>query len=89
MICANAIRLEAIENEGMIANAKQIENHLRERLQEIEEVAAVHGKGCLIGIEFGDNAKAVHSKLLENMIITGTSSVPNILRLLPPLCVKT
>jgi acetylornithine/N-succinyldiaminopimelate aminotransferase len=81
--------LEAIETDEMIANAKRIENHLRERLGEIEEVVAVHGKGCLIGIEFASDAKMYHAKLLENNIITGTSSVPNILRLLPPLCVKT
>jgi acetylornithine/N-succinyldiaminopimelate aminotransferase len=80
--------LEAIENEEMMTNARRVENHLRERLKEIEEVVAVHGKGCLIGIEFATGAKAYHAKLLENKIITGTSSVPNILRLLPPLCVK-
>jgi acetylornithine/succinyldiaminopimelate/putrescine aminotransferase len=80
--------LEAIENDDMIANAKRVENHLRERLNEVEEVVAVHGKGCLIGIEFATEAKAYHAKLLENKIITGTSSVPNVLRLLPPLCVK-
>jgi acetylornithine/N-succinyldiaminopimelate aminotransferase len=80
--------LEAIENEKMIANAKRIENYLREHLKEVEEVVAIHGKGCLIGIEFATEAKAFHAKLLEKKIITGTSSVPNILRLLPPLCVK-
>ncbi len=80
--------LKPIENEDMIANAKRVENHLRERLQEIKEVVAVHGKGCLIGIEFASEAKAYHAKLLENKIITGTSSVPNVLRLLPPLCVQ-
>jgi acetylornithine/N-succinyldiaminopimelate aminotransferase len=81
--------LEAIENEEMIANAKRVENHLRIELKNVEEVVAIHGKGCLIGIEFANEAKAYHAKLLENNIITGTSSVPNILRLLPPLCVKT
>ena len=81
--------LEAIENDKMIANAKLIENHLRQRLHNVEEVVSVHGKGCLIGIEFVTEAKEYHSKLLKNRIITGTSSVPNILRLLPPLCVKT
>jgi acetylornithine/N-succinyldiaminopimelate aminotransferase len=80
--------LEAIENDDMIANAKRVENHLRKRLNEVEEVVAVHGKGCMIGIEFATEAKAYHAKLLDNKIITGTSSVPNILRLLPPLCVK-
>ncbi len=80
--------LEAIETDEMIANAKRIEIYLRERLEEVEEVVAVHGKGCLIGIEFASEAKVFHAKLLENKIITGTSSVPNVLRLLPPLCVK-
>jgi acetylornithine/N-succinyldiaminopimelate aminotransferase len=81
--------LEAIENDEMIANAKRIENHLRSQLKNVEEVVAIHGKGCLIGIEFATEAKMYHAKLLENNIITGTSSVPNILRLLPPLCVKS
>ncbi len=80
--------LEAIETDEMIANAKRIEIYLRERLEEVEEVVAVHGKGCLIGIEFASEAKVFHAKLLEHKIITGTSSVPNVLRLLPPLCVK-
>ncbi|MCU0238864.1 MAG: aminotransferase class III-fold pyridoxal phosphate-dependent enzyme [Pyrinomonadaceae bacterium] len=80
--------LEAIEKEKMVANAKRIENYLRERLKEVKEVVAIHGKGCLIGIEFATEAKAFHAKLLEKKIITGTSSVPTILRLLPPLCVK-
>lgn len=79
--------LEAIENDSMIANAKEIENCLRERLTEIENVVRLRGKGCLLGIEFAENAKEIHAKLLENRIVTGTSSNPNVLRLLPPLCV--
>lgn len=79
--------LEAIENDKMRENIVEIESYLRESLMEIEEVVAVHGKGGLIGIEFAENCKAIHAKLLENNIITGTSSNPNILRLLPPLCV--
>ena len=80
--------LEAIEADGMIENAKSIENYLRERLQEIPNVVGLRGKGCLLGIEFDGNAKEIHQKLLENKIITGTSSELNVLRLLPPLCVK-
>ena len=80
--------LEAIERDGMRENISEIENYLRDRLKEVEEVVAVHGKGGLIGIEFSDNCKPFHAKLLENNIITGTSSHPKVLRLLPPLCVK-
>lgn len=80
--------LEAIENDKMRENISEIENYLRERVAEIEEVVAVHGKGGLLGIEFYENCKPIHEKLLKNKIITGTSSNPNVLRLLPPLCVK-
>ncbi len=81
--------LEAIENDRMINNARTIENYLRERLSEIPNVVELHGKGCLLGIEFYENCKSIYAKLLEKRIITGTSSNPNVLRLLPPLCVKT
>jgi acetylornithine/N-succinyldiaminopimelate aminotransferase len=80
--------LEAIENDRMRENISEIESYLRERLEEIEEVVALHGKGGLLGIEFAENCKPFHAKLLENKIITGTSSNPKVLRLLPPLCVK-
>jgi len=87
-MAAVSATLEAIENDKMRENISEIETHLRERLKEIEQVVAVHGKGGLIGIEFAENCKPFHAKLLENKIITGTSSNPNVLRLLPPLCVK-
>ncbi|MDQ3801681.1 MAG: aminotransferase class III-fold pyridoxal phosphate-dependent enzyme [Acidobacteriota bacterium] len=86
-MAATLATLEAIENDRMLENAKAVENHLRERLKEIPSVAALRGKGCLLGIEFKDKCAPVHRKLLENKIITGTSSNPNVLRLLPPLCV--
>ncbi len=80
--------IEAIENDKMRENIAEIESYLRERLKEIEEVKTLRGKGGLLGIEFSENCKPIHAKLLENNIITGTSSDPNVLRLLPPLCVK-
>lgn len=81
--------LEAIENDGMRDNIAKVEAHLRTRAKEVEEIVAIHGKGGLIGIEFSGPCKPFHTKLLEHRIITGTSSNPNVLRLLPPLCVTT
>ncbi len=81
--------LEAIENDRMLENAKAVENHLRERLKEILNVVGLRGKGCLLGIEFNDKCASIHAKLLEKKIITGTSSNPNVLRLLPPLFVQS
>lgn len=78
--------LEAIEADSMLANVRAVEAHLRERLREIEQVVKVRGRGFLLGLEFADKAKPIHEALLEKRMITGTSSDPNVLRLLPPLC---
>lgn len=80
--------LEAIETDKMRENIADIENYLREKLREIEEVKFLRGRGGLLGIEFAGDCKPFHKKLLENKIITGTSSDAKVLRLLPPLCVK-
>jgi acetylornithine aminotransferase/acetylornithine/N-succinyldiaminopimelate aminotransferase len=87
MAAVNAT-LEAIENDGLLENVKTVETYLRARLKEVEQVVNVRGKGFLLGIEFGINAKPVHEALLERKVITGTSSDANVLRLLPPLCLK-
>jgi acetylornithine aminotransferase/acetylornithine/N-succinyldiaminopimelate aminotransferase len=80
--------LEAIENDGMLENVRRVEAYLRRRLKENDRVEAVHGLGFLLGIEFKENAAAIHKRLLERKIITGTSSNPKVLRLLPPLCLQ-
>jgi acetylornithine/N-succinyldiaminopimelate aminotransferase len=77
--------LEAIEQDAMMTNAEEIEAYIRKRLMDAPNVAAIRGKGCLLGIEFTDKCSSVHANLLENKIITGTSSDPNVLRILPPL----
>ena len=78
--------IEAIENDRMLENVRRVEAYLRARLREVEQVVAVHGLGFLLGIEFSENVGPVHKRLLERKIITGTSSNPKVLRLLPPLC---
>jgi acetylornithine aminotransferase/acetylornithine/N-succinyldiaminopimelate aminotransferase len=81
--------LEAIENDRLLENVKTIEAHLRKRLPEIPQVKRVRGLGCLLGLELAEKAVSIHKRLLERNIITGTSSDPNVLRLLPPLCLQT
>jgi acetylornithine aminotransferase/acetylornithine/N-succinyldiaminopimelate aminotransferase len=78
--------LEAIEVDAMLENVRTVEAYLRQRLKEPELVVNVSGRGFLLGLEFADAAKPIHEALLERRIITGTSSDPNVLRLLPPLC---
>ena len=84
-VCAT---LEAIEQDGMLENAREIERRLRKRLADVPQVAAVRGRGLLLGVEFKDEIAAqVNKALLERRVITGTSSDARVLRLLPPLCV--
>ena len=80
--------LEAIEDDGMLENVRTVEAYLRERLSDVPAVIAVHGRGFLLGLEFREKVAPIHKALLEERIITGTSSHPNVLRLLPPLCLK-
>ncbi|HEX8719735.1 MAG TPA: aminotransferase class III-fold pyridoxal phosphate-dependent enzyme [Pyrinomonadaceae bacterium] len=80
--------LEAIEADGMLANARAVEAFLREGLAGVPGVAGVRGRGLLLGVEFAEPVSAkVNKALLERRIITGTSGDPKVLRLLPPLCV--
>ena len=80
--------LEAIEQDQMLENVRRVEAHLRKRLKEVEQVVSVKGRGFLLGLEFADKAASVHKALLDRKIITGTSSDPKVLRLLPPLCLS-
>jgi acetylornithine/N-succinyldiaminopimelate aminotransferase len=80
--------LEAIEQDNMIENSRKVAMYLRNSLAGVPDIVGIHGKGCLLGIEFANKCAPVHAQLLEHKIITGTSSNPNVLRLLPPLNVK-
>lgn len=84
-MAAVSATLEAIESDGMLDNVTKVEAYLREQLKNIKSVVDVHGNGFLLGIEFAGKAAEVHKALLERKIITGTSSNPQTLRLLPPL----
>ncbi|MDQ3803286.1 MAG: aminotransferase class III-fold pyridoxal phosphate-dependent enzyme [Acidobacteriota bacterium] len=79
--------LEAIEEGGMLWNARAVEKYLRVELLKVPGVAGVRGLGLLLGVEFAEPVAAkVQKELLARRIITGTSSDPRVLRLLPPLC---
>ncbi len=87
-MAAVSATLDAIENDEMIQNASSVEAHLRESLADIPAINKIRGRGCLMGIEFDGPCKSVHQLLLENKIITGTSTDPNVLRILAPLNTK-
>jgi len=87
-MAAVSATIEAIETDGMLENVRAVETYLRHSLKEIPYIVSVRGRGFLLGLEFHDKAAPIHKALLDRKIITGTSSNPNVLRLLPPLCLK-
>ena len=83
--CAAALAtIEVIEREGLIDNALAIGERLRQGALEIG-VRAVQGRGLLLGLRLGRPAAEVQRALFRRRILTGTSSDPAVLRLLPPL----
>jgi acetylornithine/N-succinyldiaminopimelate aminotransferase len=60
-------------------------NVLMQELLSVDGVEEVRGRGCLIGLKIRLPAKELRDRLLAEMIITGTSKDPMVLRLLPPI----
>ena len=89
LACAAGLAvLEVMEREDLIKNAAEKGEYLLKELQEIDGLLAVRGKGLMVGIDLPVPAKEVRQKLLsEYHIFTGTSSNPNTMRVLPPLCI--
>ncbi len=89
LACAATIAvLEVINNKGLIKNALDMGHYFQDRLGGIPEIMEIRGSGLMIGISFDFPIKELRANLLNDGVLTGNSSDPNILRLLPPLCIS-
>lgn len=85
VVCAAALaNLEVIERERLIENAVRVGAHLRSGALALG-VPAVQGRGLLIGLRLDRPAAEVQRGLFEHRVLTGTSTDPEVLRLMPPL----
>ena len=85
LACAAALAtLDVLEDEGLMANAARIGQHLRDGALALG-VPAIQGHGLLLGLRLGRPATQVQRALFDRHILTGTASDPEVLRLLPPL----
>jgi acetylornithine/N-succinyldiaminopimelate aminotransferase len=83
--CAAALAtIGVIEREGLIENAIVIGERLRAGALALG-ASAVQGRGLLLGLRLPRPAAEVQRALFDRRILTGTSSDPAVLRLLPPL----
>jgi acetylornithine aminotransferase len=89
LACAAGIAvLEVLAMEKLIDNVLQMHQLLITSLQQIPNVKKIKGKGLMLGVQFDFPVKEMRSKLLfEYGVFTGAASDPNLLRILPPLCI--
>ncbi|MEW6620744.1 MAG: aspartate aminotransferase family protein [bacterium] len=91
LVCAGTLAvINAIIEENLVENAKEIGNYLFNRLSELKDkysfIKEVRGKGLMIGLELEFPGQPIVSTCLEQGLIINCT-VEKVLRLLPPLIV--
>ena len=88
--CAAALAtLAVIEDEGLAANAAAVGAWIAAEAMGIRGVNGVQGLGLLLGLVLDRPAADVQRALFAKRVLTGTSTDPHVLRLLPPLTFST
>lgn len=76
--------LDIIEDEGLLARAREVGETLDAALRAVDGVVDVRGAGAWIGVVLEVDAAPVRNALLAQGWMTGTASDPHVLRLAPP-----
>lgn len=79
--------VRAISDEHLLANVREREAQIREQCV-TGPVRKIQGMGLLLGLVCDRPAVEVRDALLEHDILTGTSSDPDVLRILAPLVLQ-
>ena len=89
LACAAALAvLEIIEQENLIEQSRQRGMYLLNRLKAIDGIENVRGRGLMIGFDVPDDIKDLRKKLLTDYFIFTGEAKPNVIRLLPSLCIS-
>ncbi len=79
-----------MEDEGLLNNAEKVGKYAKNKLEGLAKIRKVLGRGLMIGMEFDFPVKELQNFLInEKRIVTGGSSNPNVLRIIPPLTIST
>ena len=76
--------LDAIQEEGLLANASRVGEVIRSGLSAISGVTEVRGMGLMIGVELPQACGELVRQALEAGLVINVTS-DNVVRLLPPL----
>jgi acetylornithine/N-succinyldiaminopimelate aminotransferase len=83
--CAAALaNIAVIERERLMENAVLVGDYLRKAAIRLG-VRGVTGRGLLLGLQLGRPAREIQQSLFDYRILTGSSTAPDVLRLMPPL----
>ncbi|MEO8754435.1 MAG: aminotransferase class III-fold pyridoxal phosphate-dependent enzyme [Casimicrobiaceae bacterium] len=90
VVCAAALaNIDVIEREKLLDNVRSVSAMIAGEAATLPGVREVHGRGFLLGLELDRPAADVQRALWQHRILTGTSTDPKTLRLLPPLSFAT
>jgi acetylornithine/succinyldiaminopimelate/putrescine aminotransferase len=84
---AIAATVQAIRDEHLLANVRAREAQIHEQCK-IGPIRKIQGMGLLLGLVCDRPAAEVRDTLLEHNILAGTSSDPEVLRILAPLVLQ-
>lgn len=87
LACAAGIAvLDVLQAENLRENALEVGAYFMEQLQQVDGIKEVRGRGLMIGLDLGFPVKELRKAMLfQEQVFTGSSSDPNVLRILPPL----
>ena len=89
LACAAALGvLEVMEQEQLLAKAKENGTYIIHMLQTIEGLEKVRGKGLMIGFEVSEALKGLRKLLLDDYHVFTGEAKPNVVRLLPALTIE-
>jgi len=89
LACAAALAvLEVMEEEKLMQNALSTGEFLMKRLEKIEGLENVRGKGLMIGFDATGELKDLRKNLLNNKQVFTGESKPHTIRLLPSLAIR-
>ena len=79
--------IDVIRRDRLLDNVRLLSEVIRRSVL-VGPVQGVQGRGFLLGLRCRLPAKEVQTALLERDVLVGTSSDPNVVRLLPPLTLE-
>ncbi|HOY20025.1 MAG TPA: aminotransferase class III-fold pyridoxal phosphate-dependent enzyme [Haliscomenobacter sp.] len=88
LACAASIAvLDVMYQERLVQNAAEVGSYLLDELAKVELIKEIRGEGLMVGMEFDFNTTELRKNLLfDEKVFVGSSSNPNVIRLLPALC---